>query len=172
VGAELVQFRFPEGGSTRLVALNGRALPVESSPTFVEHWGVPAPAILLGLELSPGAALEMDVVEHLLRPGELVGTAAFQRPPELAPDITWLSDRAMLRTPGSALVLNTEPAPFSVQPEVAIDVDASGAEGALPAEAPADTLAVPADTVDAQPDSSSVPDTGTVAPDTTAGPRR
>ena len=94
-----MQFRFPDGGATRLLALNGRPLPIQGRPTLVEHWGDPGSGRLARPGAAPGAAVDMDVVEHLLRPGELVGADHFQRPPELAPNVTWLSDRAMVRTP-------------------------------------------------------------------------
>jgi hypothetical protein len=40
----------------------------------------------------------LEVVEHHLRPAELVGGEPFQRPLELAPDVNALSDRALLRS--------------------------------------------------------------------------
>jgi hypothetical protein len=105
VGAELLQFRFPQDGSTTPTAVNGHALAVEGRPTVVEHWGEPDPVVTLELEVVSGNAPEMDVVEHLLRPEELLGPDAFQRPSTLAPDIVSLSDRAVLRTPFEALSL-------------------------------------------------------------------
>jgi hypothetical protein len=176
VGAELVQFRVPEAGGTRITALNGRALPVEDA-TLVEHWGTPAPAIVLDLEVASDSELEIDVVEHLLRPEELVGTGAFQRPPELAPDITWLSDRAMIRTPSSALQLSTEPPPFPM--DSGSETGPGGEQVETAAEAmPGDTVLLPdtampvdtttgaggepGDTVSPSDSSAARPDTATV----------
>jgi hypothetical protein len=175
VGAELIQFRVPEGGSTRITALNGRVLPLEDA-TVVEHWGTPVPAVLLDVEVAPDAELEMDVVEHLLRPEELVGTGAFQRPPELAPDITWLSDRAMIRTPASALELGTEPPPFPLVPESELGTGPSEGQPAetTPESAPPPDSAMQPDTTagldtaDAPDDTVGVPDTAVARPDTTA----
>ncbi|NJN71121.1 MAG: hypothetical protein HC801_13190, partial [Nitrospira sp.] len=47
--------------------------------------------------------VELEVVEHLLRPRELLGPEPFERPEELAPDITRLSDRALILTPFASL---------------------------------------------------------------------
>ncbi len=114
IGAEMLQFRFPPEGATRLVAVNDKALPVGERATVVEHWGVPDPAVMLDLELPEGAAVDMDVVEHLLHPGALLGADHFQRPPDLAPDVTWQSDRAMVRTPAASLPLQYGPPPFTL----------------------------------------------------------
>lgn len=161
VGAELLRFEFPEAGATRLTALNGRALPAEERPEHVEHWGTPDPVVILDLEVPAGTLLEMDVLEHLLRPQELVGQEPFRRPPDLAPDITWLSDRAVLRTPSTGLEIIPAPPPFSLEPmEDAPRVETPAAEGASPSAG--DTGAVAADSMSAGPAS---PDT--VAPDTT-----
>jgi hypothetical protein len=135
IGAELLQLRFPRGGATRLVGLNDRALPVQSPPARVDHWGDPEPALMLDLELPQGAAVDMDVVEHLLRPGELVGAEHFVRPPGLAPNVRWMSDRAMVRTPAAALALQYGPPPFAAG---AADTMRAAAPDTVPA---ADTMA-------------------------------
>ena len=55
--------------------------------------------MLLDFEVGPGdSVLRFAVIEHHLRPGELVGGTVFARPPELAPNIRMMSDRAMIRT--------------------------------------------------------------------------
>jgi hypothetical protein len=158
IGAELIQLRFPESGGTRLLALNGRALPTQERPTLVEHWGDPNPAVLVDLTLQQGAAIEMDVVEHLLRPGELVGAQHFQRPPGLAPNTVWMSDRAMVRTPASALALQYGEPPFAMG-----DIELGG----MPVP-PEPAAAVP-DTTGAVPDTT-VPDTTRAVPDTSVVP--
>jgi len=169
IGAEEIQLRFPEAGGTRILAVNGRALPVQERATLVEHWGDPAPALLVDLELPQGAAIDMDVVEQLLHPGNLVGAQHFQRPPELAPNVVWMSDRAMVRTPASALALQYGTPPFAAG-------DAALGGVPVPAEpltAPADSAAATgADTASA-PDSvggTALPDTMPAAPDTSAVP--
>jgi hypothetical protein len=120
IGAELMQFIFPEGGGTRPTAINGRLVPQENRTTMVEHWGTPDPVVFLELEMADGTQPEMDVVEHLLRPQEILGAEPFQRAPELAPDIVWKSDRAMIRTPAASLDIMPGPPPFSLEPERAL----------------------------------------------------
>jgi hypothetical protein len=167
IGAELLQFLFPEGGGTRLTSINGTAIPQEAQPALVEHWGTPDPVVFLELELAEGTQPDMDIVEHLLRPQELLGDEPFQRSPELAPDIVWKSDRAMIRTPAASMEIVPGPPPFSLEPESArqsLSLD----PGALPPAAdslPSADTAV-ADTVPA-PTPVIAPDT-TVPPDTSA----
>jgi hypothetical protein len=143
VGAELLQFRFPEDGSTMPTAVNGHALTFGGGPTVVEHWGEPDPVVILEIELGSGNVPEMDVVEHLLRPQELLGPEAFQRPPTLAPDIVWLSDRAVLRTPFEALTLVSGDPPLRSAAEEDDEPEAADSTPAREGETdviPADTL--------------------------------
>ncbi len=104
LGAELLVFRFDGPNAPRVVSVNGHALPSAADgsaprPTTVEHWGVPeGGAVTLEVEGAPDTPLKMTVVEHLLRPGELLGDDVFRRPPTLAPNIRMLSDRAMILT--------------------------------------------------------------------------
>ena len=114
VGAELVQVRLSEEGPERITAVNGHPVTAEDRPTTVDHWGIPDPYIVLDIETVPGAALGLDVVEHLLRPEEVLGPEPFRRPAELAPDITWLSDRAVFRTPAATLMVVPGPPPFQL----------------------------------------------------------
>ena len=100
VGAEMMTIILPED-APRVLAVNGRELPAEGR-RLVEHWGVPEGALGLVLAFAPsGDAFSFVVVEHLLRPEEILGQEFFARPPELAPDIRMFSDRAMIRTPVS-----------------------------------------------------------------------
>lgn len=94
--------RLPPLNGARLSAVNG--LPVDEADEVriatVEHWGRPDSAVYLDFRMAPSMPLlEFAVVEHLLRPEELLGEEAFARPPEYAPDIVRWSDRALLRTP-------------------------------------------------------------------------
>ena len=97
IGAEMILFRFGEDGP-RLAALNGRTLG--GRPSRIEHWGTAdGDGVILDFEHEAGAGeVRFTVVEHHLRPGELLGNDRFARPPELAPNIRMLSDRAMIRT--------------------------------------------------------------------------
>jgi hypothetical protein len=91
---------------------------------------------VLDVETAPGAPLQMDVVEHLLWPEELLGPESFRRPAELAPDITWLSDRVIVRTPAAALMVVPGPPPFSLEAGSEIPPEA------LASEAVTDSLTV------------------------------
>lgn len=97
IGAEMLLLHLPEDGP-RLVAVNGKPLRDGERPRQVTHWGTPEGAVLLDFDRSGTGALELVVVEHHLRPGELVGQRYFMRPADLAPNINTLSDRAMIRT--------------------------------------------------------------------------
>jgi hypothetical protein len=98
LGAEGLLFDLPAGGPS-LRSVNGEPVPNAEPPSRVEHWGAPEAGVVL--EFTRGfrdEVLAFAVVEHLLRPEELVGREPFERPDGLAPDITRLSDRAMIRT--------------------------------------------------------------------------
>ena len=54
-------------------------------------------AVALSLRMPAGSPIGVHVVEHLLRPDEIVGEGRFDRPGRLAPNVNWMSDRAMIR---------------------------------------------------------------------------
>ena len=169
IGAEYMAFMYDARGSTRLLTINGKALTDPADLVRVEHWGEPDGAIVLELEMPDDEAIGLHVIEHLLRPEELLGADAFARPPELAPDITRLSDRAMFRYSVGAFV---DPRHAIVRP---------GGQGPTTTPSPeigGESRATPTDTIDARPDTISPdsaisspdpvqPDTGTARPDTT-----
>ncbi len=101
IGAEMMFFRFDDDGA-RLRAVNGHTLPDGAQSSILEHWGTREDGVLLDFTLGPADdLLRFTVVEHHLRPGELLGALGvdrFRRPSELAPNILTLSDRAMIRT--------------------------------------------------------------------------
>ncbi|MEQ9399663.1 MAG: M20/M25/M40 family metallo-hydrolase [Longimicrobiales bacterium] len=160
LSAEMLLVRLPAVATPRLVAVNGR--PVEEAysmatevraPTSIEHWGRPDSLVYLDFELAPDVrSLEMDVVEHLLRPEEVVGAGVFDRPETLAPNIRRSSDRVYVRTPVS---LPLEPgatnawapgSPLGVGDPAVGDLaagDTAGASDTLDA-APADSVPAPA----------------------------
>ncbi|MBM4183538.1 MAG: M20/M25/M40 family metallo-hydrolase [Gemmatimonadetes bacterium] len=104
LGAELLRFQMPDLPGVRLAAINGHALVTPDSLQWVEHWGEPDSLVVLDFAFPPGAPFQLHVVEHLLRPAELVGPSVFRRPPELAPDVSTGSDRAVLRYDVAALL--------------------------------------------------------------------
>jgi hypothetical protein len=195
LAAERLLFLLPEGAT--LSAVNGRELPtrdyfgdpVTGSVTSADHWGAPEAGVRLSFHVPGGAAaLELTLVEHLLRPGELLGEEAFRRPPDLAPDVRRFSDRLMIRTPlrvplgeiGDVPVVpggdpsppdslavadsaaTVEPAP----PDTSSSASAAASPGPGESGAP-DTAEVPRpDSTTTKPDPSSAPpDTSTAAPD-------
>ncbi len=117
IGAEMVAVRLPEHADAFLRSVDGRPVPQAAGGagassdggetagsgrvTTLEHWGIPADSagVLLELDVGPGLdTLDLGLVEHHLRPEELVGERFFLRPPALAPDVVTKSDRAVLRS--------------------------------------------------------------------------
>ena len=167
IGAEMMLLRFGEDGP-QLAALNGRSLPGGGRPSRIEHWGVAdGDGVILDFEHEEGAGdLRFTVVEHHLRPGEIVGNDRFTRPPELAPNIRMLSDRAMIRT-----VFSVDAGSGAVRMETAsgpADAEEDPGTEEEPVAAESDTVPVPgdserADTAAAQ--DSAAADTATAARD-------
>jgi len=156
IGAEYLAFTPDERGDTRMLSVNGKTLSDPAELVWLEHWGVPEPAVELELEMPSTQPIGLHVIEHLLRPEELLGASTFERPPELAPDITRLSDRAMFRYSVGAFA------------DPRFDLTPPATPAATPA---ADTAGVttPSDTSSAAGrDTLAVPDTGAVPPDTAA----
>ena len=189
LGAEMLLLRLPENPA--LVAVGGTPVPsrntqgeaVDATIRTLEHWGAPVDGGLtldfeVGTGAGPGASvLELAVVEHLMRPEEILGSDPWRRPPDMAPDVTRLSDRALIRT-----VVVLELATVAVAPvggdsdgdeavEVGPDVGTE-AVGANADSAEADTtVVVPPDTTGVTPDTTGVtPDTTATPPDSTATP--
>lgn len=165
IGAELLAFQM--GGDTRLTAINGQPLSNVEELRWMSHWGEPDGSLVLDLTMPPASPIDVHVVEHLLRPEELLGRDAFRRPPELAPDIERLSDRALFRYSVAAFADPRFPDRGLDRPDPAAD-SASAAEPDSSA-APADTSAV-ADTT-APTDTTPVHDTTAILDTTTAGSR-
>ena len=154
IGAELVTFGFTEEGPY-LTSVNGKARPGPEAPLVADHWGTPEDGVILEFQRSGlPTTFELQVAEHLLRPAELVGQEPFQRPPELAPNINRLSDRAIVR---ATVVVDLEAGVVTVGGQSA---SADGRDEGL-AETPDSLVASPVD-------SAEVPDT--IAPDTVGAP--
>ena len=153
-GAELLRFHIDPPGRTRLLSINGVAIEEPQLLQWAEHWGEPDSAgVVLELRMPSSDPIGLYVVEHLLRPWELLGRAPFERPEDLAPDVNAMSDRAVLRysvaayvdprhafMPGAAVP--ERPSPDSAaQPTDSVDVTAA------PSGTTPDSLAPAADTV-------------------------
>ena len=173
IGAEMMLFR-PGDTATRLAAINGKTVPGGGSSWQMEHWGEPEGGVLLDFEpVADGdGVLRFAVIEHHLRPGELVGNTIFARPDNLAPNIRMLSDRAMIRTMVSVDAATGEVTFVRAsEPDADEEVDAAGEGVAEPAGGEGDEEAVAGDSADAAvEDSAAVPDTTSTATDTTATP--
>ena len=116
IGAEVLGFQYAEGSGTRLLSINGKAVPDPGSMRWAFHAGEPDPAVLLEFEVPEDEMLELNIVEHTLRPQEILSADVFERPEKLAPDITRLSDRAMLLTRFAARRFDEgDTAPFDIQ---------------------------------------------------------
>ena len=167
IEAEVLGFQYAEGSGTRLLSINGKAVPDPTSMRWAFHSGEPDPVVLLELEVPEDELLELNIVEHTLRPQEILGADVFERPEKLAPDITRLSDRAMLLTRFASRRFDEgDAAPFDLQQLLdsitagtgaGNEAEASPGVGGTEAQEPAsasDTAAV-ADTVAAEADTAS-----------------
>ncbi len=176
IGAEMMLFRPGDGGS-RLAALNGKAVAARVGSWRMEHWGEPEGGVLLDFERSStGAVLHFTIVEHHLRPGELLGNTVFARPAELAPNIRTLSDRAMIRTTVSVdvatgavtFVMAAEGAGGGEADEAGDAVTEPGAAGedavatGDSADVAIEDTTMLTDTTPPRPDTTTLPDTGSV----------
>jgi hypothetical protein len=162
LGAEMLGFEIGEG--TRLRAIND--VPIENADALrrADHWGEPDGAVLLDLTMPADEPIGVHVLEHLLRPWELLGDEAFERTASQAPNVNRLSDRAMMRYSVAAFV---DPRHAFLRPtgrpDTGIPVD-SLQVGTPPMDTmQIDTMSVLIDTmaapVDTAPDSGAVIDT-------------
>lgn len=170
IGAEMLRFQYAKGSGTRIRSINGKPLTQPDSLLWADHWGEPDPVVLLELDVPEGEALELNVIEHTLRPGELLDSDPFERPETLAPDVTWLSDRAMLLTRFSTRDLAGDgEVPYDLQQMLDSMTGASAAR-TTPDTAPVGSTPVPADTATTSADTTATApvDTTTTTPvDTT-----
>ena len=90
-----MQFHLADGVILR--SMNGVPIENGAAVRIAEHWGEPDGAVALSLTMPAGSPIGVHVVEHLLRPDEIVGEGRFDRPGRLAPNVNWMSDRAMIR---------------------------------------------------------------------------
>lgn len=162
LGAEYMAFMYDERGDTRLVSINGMEISEPADLVRAEHWGTPDPAVVLELEMPADEAIGLHIIEHLLRPEEILDPLVFDRPPDLAPDITRLSDRAVFRYSVGAFA----------DPRHAITLPGAGADPTVPStELTVDTIGAPADSLPVDTlGSASQPDTGTVGAEPVAQP--
>jgi hypothetical protein len=104
-GAHLLGVRLP-AGVIALERINGvepgatRAADRAGGERVSEilHYGRPETDLVLELVMAPTVTQPaIEVIEHHLRPGRLLGESWFLRPPSLAPNVAGSSDRALTR---------------------------------------------------------------------------
>lgn len=95
IGAEMIHFARPGRDGARIVHVGGVPLARPEELRWIEHWGEPDSLVAVGLEVPPGASLDLVIAEHHLRAPELLGPGTFARPPELVADALRASDRAI-----------------------------------------------------------------------------
>ena len=173
IGAEMMLFR-PGDASARLAAINGKSVPGSAGSWRMEHWGEPEGSVLLDFEpvADGNGVLRFAVIEHHLRPGELVGNTIFARPDNLAPNIRKLSDRAMIRTMVAVDAATGEVTfPRATDSAAEEEVEGAGEGVAQPAGGEGDAEAAAGDSADvAVEDTVAAADTMTAPTDTTATP--
>jgi hypothetical protein len=102
LGAEMIGIHLPGNGG-EIVCLGGTLCPSEGGGGPVRtltHWGVPEGAYLsVTLRIKePSSPMAVDVLEHDLRPRELLGEGFFRRDPSIIANAPAGSDRMVQRT--------------------------------------------------------------------------
>lgn len=62
-----------------------------------QPWDEPEGAVVLDVGMPSDAPIGIYVIEHVLRSREVLGEETYSRPSHLAPNVVWISDRAMFR---------------------------------------------------------------------------
>jgi hypothetical protein len=153
--AEMLRFQLDPARGTRILSMNGMEIEVPDSLRWVEHYGVPDSAgVVLELRMPADEPIGMHVVEHHLRPRELVGPAPFERPDDLMPDVSAMSDRAVFRYSVAAYA----------DPRHAFMPGAPGAATPVRAAPPSESEAAEPDSTTAPVDTTAAPNDSTTAP--------
>jgi len=99
LGGEMVGLRLAEGAPGSIAGVEDFGWPEQEIRTLT-HWGAPRNgAVIVWLETPPEAEwADLILVEHHLRPRELLGGSFFQRPDSLVPNAFLGSDRVIQRT--------------------------------------------------------------------------
>jgi len=102
LGGEMIGVRIPEGGG-EITSVNGVSCgwnPGGGPVRNLVHWGNPEGGVLsVGIRLDGGAAgMDLDIVEHHLRPREVLGAEFFRRDESFLPNAPAGSDRIVQRT--------------------------------------------------------------------------
>ena len=109
---EMTGVHIPEGAPASIVAVGDASWPVGDAPVrSLVHWGAPATPELRVDVVVPSAASELSLVvlEHDLRPREVIGSYFFQRPDSMVANVAMGSDRAIQRTRLTVPLVEAEP---------------------------------------------------------------
>jgi len=101
LAGEMTGIHVPEGSPGALTGVGGAEWAVGGAPVrSVVHWGAPdTPALRVSLEVETSVSeVTLVILEHHLRPQEVVGTYFFQRADSLVANAALGSDRAIQRT--------------------------------------------------------------------------
>jgi hypothetical protein len=101
LAGEMTGVHIPEGSGGTIIGVGGRSWsPDTKGVKSLVHWGKPATETLrVDLEVDVGASsVELLVVEHHLRPREILGDYFFQRPDSMVANASLGSDRVVQRT--------------------------------------------------------------------------
>ncbi|HUF75273.1 MAG TPA: hypothetical protein VMM35_03300, partial [Longimicrobiales bacterium] len=101
LSGEMTGIHIPEGAPASIVGVGDATWQTGNAPVrSLVHWGAPAtPELHIGVELPAGASeLTLVVLEHSLRPREVIGSYFFQRPDSMVANVALGSDRAIQRT--------------------------------------------------------------------------
>jgi len=146
LGAEVLLFQLDSLPRTRLLSINGVAVEQPDSVRQAYHFGQPdSLGVVLELRMPADAPIGLHVVEHFLRPRELLGADPFERPADLAPDVNAMSDRAVFRYSVAAYA---DP-PRAVVPE-GVEPERTEAVPSVEPALPADSLS-PSDSSSLEP---------------------
>lgn len=96
--AEMVGLRIPDDGDASIVAVNGRSLHGAGLPVRVlRHWGRGDDGdVVIEMSVTDGP-MAFDLVEHHLRPADVLGEGFFQREDSVIADASTGSDRIIQR---------------------------------------------------------------------------
>jgi len=114
LGGEMLGFQVPDGVVGELTGVGNASWEPDANPVrSVTHWGLPEGALRLRMSLAPGASeSELIVLEHHLRPRNILGVYFFQRADSLIANAALGSDRLIQRTRLTFDVRDTAPSPL------------------------------------------------------------
>ena len=116
---EMTGIHVPEGAPASIVGVGGATWQIGDTPVrSLVHWGVPTTPELRVAVAVPSAATVLDLVvlEHSLRPREVIGSYFFQRPDSMVANVATGSDRAIQRTRLRVPLVAPEPIPQQLAP--------------------------------------------------------